>query len=198
MTGNFDTTLFTLKNSLLVFALASEAAAEFEEYERLIVGIGKVNAACELAKRLSTQKPQLIVNVGSAGSKAFNKGEVVCCTKFIQRDMDVTGLGFKRYETPFSGISPVLDYGLKMPGLPEAVCGSGDSFETGHSFADYNVIDMEAYPLAYVAMREKIPFLCLKYISDGADGAAAEDWSLEVHSAARAFKNLLSSKQLTV
>ena len=195
MADSISNTTFMLKDSLLVFALPSEAADEFEEYDKLIVGVGKLNATYELTKRLVTKKPQLIINLGSAGSNVFNKGDVVCCTKFIQRDMDVRGLGFQLYETPFSGISPLLDYGLKIPGLPEAVCGSGDSFEMDHATVDYNVIDMEAYPLALVAMKEKIPFLCLKYISDGADGAAAEDWSVEVHNAARAFKNLFSSMQ---
>ena len=50
---------------------------------------------------------------------------------------------------------------------------------------------MEAYAFAYVAMKEQIPFLCLKYISDGADGAAAEDWMVQVHHAAAAFKKIL-------
>jgi|SoiMethySBSTD1v2_1073268.scaffolds.fasta_scaffold655483_1 adenosylhomocysteine nucleosidase len=50
---------------------------------------------------------------------------------------------------------------------------------------DYNVVDMEAYPLAFVAMRENIPFLRLKCNSDGADRQAAQDWSVEVHNASR-------------
>ena len=36
---------------------------------------------------------------GTAGSKTIIEvGKIVDCTKFIQRDMDATGLGFKRYE----------------------------------------------------------------------------------------------------
>jgi adenosylhomocysteine nucleosidase len=60
-----------------------------------------------------------------------------------------------------------------------------------HFCNDYNVIDMEAYALALIAMKENIPFLCLKYISDGADGLAADDWSIHVHKAAKAFKEIL-------
>jgi adenosylhomocysteine nucleosidase len=105
--------------------------------------------------------------------------------------MDARGLGFKPYETPFLGMDPVLRYGIKIEGLPEGICGTGDSFETNHLSTDYNVVDMEAYSYAYVAMKEGIPFLCLKYISDGADGAAAEDWMVQVHHAATAFKNIL-------
>jgi len=34
--------------------------------------------------------------------------------------------------------------------------------------------------------------LCLKYISDGADGMAADDWMEQVHNAAAAFKKILN------
>jgi adenosylhomocysteine nucleosidase len=46
---------------------------------------------------------------------------------------------------------------------------------------------MEAYALALIAKKEGIPFLCLKYISDGADNNAADDWTVLVHKAAVAF-----------
>jgi adenosylhomocysteine nucleosidase len=177
--------------TLFVFALDSEAADEFHDVNKLIVGVGKINAAYELTKAIHHHKPELIVNLGSAGSNVFNRGEVVCCTQFLQRDMDVRGLGFQQYQVPFSDIPPVLNYGLKIKGLPDGICGTGDSFETNHFSADYNVIDMEAYSFAYVAMKEQITFLCLKYISDGADGMAAEDWNVQVHNAAVAFKKIL-------
>ncbi|MBN8785850.1 MAG: hypothetical protein J0I84_02040 [Terrimonas sp.] len=180
------------QNPLFVFALPSEAAHEFDDHNVLICGIGKVNAAYQLSKSIFQHKPSLIINLGSAGSKKFNKGSVVCCTGFIQRDMDVRGLGFQLYETPLSGQLPLLEYGLALEGLSQAVCGTGDSFEMAHANDDYDVVDMEAYPLAYIAMKEEIPFLCLKYISDGADGMAAGDWMVEVHNAASAFKKILS------
>jgi len=78
-----------------------------------------------------------------------------------------------------------------MDGLQEGICGTGDNFEMAHSATGYNVVDMEAYALALVAMKENIPFLCLKYISDGADGNAAEDWTVQVHHAAVAFGKVL-------
>jgi adenosylhomocysteine nucleosidase len=180
-----------LADAFFVFALDIEAAGEFEGVNKVLSGSGKVNAAYELTRAICQHKPKLIVNLGSAGSNQFKRGEVICCTQFVQRDMDARGLGFKPYETPFSGMDPVLKYGVKIEGLPEGICGTGDSFETNHLSSDYNVIDMEAYSFAYVAMKEEIPFLCLKYISDGADGSAAEDWMVQVHHAATAFKNIL-------
>ncbi|WP_336517764.1 hypothetical protein [Pollutibacter soli] len=180
-------------DTLFVFALSAEAAEEFELVNKLIIGIGKVNAAYGLTRAIHQKKPAMIVNLGSAGSNHFKRGEVVCCTQFIQRDMDVRGLGFELYETPLSGIHPILKYGIKIKNLPEGICGTGDSFEMSHSVTAYNVVDMEAYPLALIAMKEQIPFLCLKYISDGADGAAADDWAVQVHNAAVAFRKLFEA-----
>lgn len=180
-----------LREALFVFALEAEAAEEFTDCNSLITGIGKVNATYALTRQLAKEKPKLIINLGSAGSSTFSKGDIVCCSQFIQRDMDVCGLGFQLYETPLSGVDPLLQYGLQIEGLPHGVCGTGDNFEMSHTAKDYNVVDMEAYPLALIAMQENIPFLCLKYISDGANGDAADDWNELVHKAAVAFRKLL-------
>jgi len=188
---NFQELRLQNSSTLFVFALESEAAGEFDDVTKLIAGVGKINAAYELTKAIQHHKPNLIVNLGSAGSNVFKRGEVVGCTKFLQRDMDVRGLGFQQYQIPFSNIPAVLSYGIKINGIAEGICGTGDSFETNHFSSDYNVIDMEAYSFAFVAMKEQIPFLCLKYISDGADGMAAEDWNVQVHRAAVAFKKIL-------
>lgn len=172
---------------LFVFALEMEAGEVFNNQNTLFTGIGKVNASYELTKTIHQKRPDLIVNLGTAGSSYFNKGDVVCCTQFVQRDMDVRGLGFELYKTPFSNIPLVLDYGLPMQDFPMGTCGTGDNFEMEHNTTQYNVVDMEAYALATVAQKENIPFLCLKYISDGADDSAAEDWTALVHKASFAF-----------
>ncbi|WP_394776453.1 nucleosidase [Flavobacterium sp.] len=182
---------FPLTDVLFSFALQSEAAAVFDGHNALITGIGKVNAAYELTKAIQQKRPALIVNLGSAGSSHFEKGDVICCTKFVQRDMDVRGLGFELYETPLSDLPVILEYGLTMDNLKTGICGTGDSFEMGHDVKIYDVVDMEAYALAMIAMKENIPFLCLKYISDGADDNAADDWIIQVHKAAVAYGTIL-------
>lgn len=180
-----------LTDILFVFALEADAGSAFSGFNVVFTGIGKVNAAIALTRALQRQRPRLIVNLGSAGSQRYGKGEVVCCNRFVQRDMDVTPLGFARYETPLSQIPVVLEHGLVQPGVPLGICGSGDSFETGHLEAPYDVVDMEAYVLARIALDEGIPLLCLKYISDDAGNDAAGDWAVQVHLAAEAFKRVL-------
>ncbi|WP_449433022.1 5'-methylthioadenosine/S-adenosylhomocysteine nucleosidase family protein [Pseudomonas putida] len=181
----------SLAETLFVFALEAEAGTAFADVNAVFTGIGKVNAAIALTKAIAQHRPKLIVNLGSAGSQRHGKGEVVCCTRFVQRDMDVTPLGFARYETPLSDIPVLLEHGLELPGLALGTCGSGDSFEISHGEAPYDIVDMEAYVLALIARSEGIPFVCLKYISDDAGSDAAGDWSVQVHLAGEAFKRVL-------
>jgi len=181
----------SLADTLFVFALEAEAGDFFTGCNVLFTGIGKVNAAIALTQAIQRQRPRLIVNLGSAGSQRHAKGQLICCNRFVQRDMDVTPLGFARYETPLADVPVVLEHGLVHPGLALGVCGSGDSFETGHVEAPYDVVDMEAYVLALIACQERIPLLCLKYISDDAGSDAAGDWAQQVHLAGQALKQVL-------
>ena len=43
-----------------------------------------------------------------------------------------------------------------------------------------DTIDMEAYALAKVCQQQQQRFVCLKFITDGADGQAANDWASAV------------------
>ena len=180
------------RNPLIVFAMKEEAGVLFNNFPRLFTGIGKINATYELTKALATNTPDIVINLGTAGSTLFNKGKVVCCHQFVQRDMEVTALGFEKFVTPFSHEKAILDFGIGLENFPLGICGTGDSFETEHNNPEYNVIDMEAYALALVCKKENIPFLCLKYISDGADGAAVEDWNIGVKKAAQALLDAIS------
>ena len=178
---------------LFVFALESEADAEFVDKELLFVGVGKINATYNLTKRINIYNPSIIINLGSAGSNIFPRESVVCCAQFVQRDMNATMIGCEKYETPFSKNGEVtLNYGLEIDFLEKGICGTGDNFEVAHQTNDYNVIDMEAYALANVAKSERIPFLCLKYISDGADDNAGDDWEVMVHKAAKTLRKVIN------
>ena len=174
--------LSTPQKTLLVFALKSEAQGLFDGFNVIYTGVGKVNAAYQLMLGLLAWKekngayPDLVLNVGSAGSSLFGRGSVVNCTQFIQRDMDVTAFGHTRYTTPNEGSSPVFSVGLRCESYPQGVCGSGDSFATDGTMRGWNVVDMEAYALAKVCAGQGVPFCCLKYISDGADSQAVTSW----------------------
>lgn len=178
-------------NPVIVFAMEDEEAGEFKDFELVFSGIGKVNATYHLLKYLKNNNPDLIINLGTAGGFGFSKEDVVCCNAFVQRDMDVSPLGIEKFKTPFSEEDIVLKYGLSLDFIPNGICGSGDNFETEHSTDLYNVVDMESYALALTAKQENIPFLCLKYISDGADDNAVLDWKEQLKFAAKKLKSVL-------
>ena len=186
-----------LPRTVVVVALPAESAGVFEAagIPVLYCGVGKVNAAIALARELTRyalqgQAMPLVLNFGSAGSRRHAAGTLVGCHEFVQRDMDVSGLGFALGVTPYDEAPPCLRFDPVFKHLPSAVCGSGDSFATGATDMDCAVVDMEAYALAKVCWYEKAQFACAKYVSDGADHAAADYWQRNLHKAADEFLSL--------
>jgi adenosylhomocysteine nucleosidase len=183
---------------LLTMALEIEAQGLFAAHETDVIftGLGKVNAAYRLTRRLAELRARgierpLVLNLGTAGSRRFATGSVIACRRFVQRDMDVSGLGFAVGETPFDGDVPAeLEFPETFAELPHGVCATGDRFEAHDQTLPWDVIDMEAYAFAKVCWLEKLPFACAKYISDGADGSAAGDWEASLPGAAREFRTL--------
>jgi len=181
------------KDILIVCALKIETQNQLDDYNVLYTGVGKVNATYELVNHLVKIQdvPKLIINYGTAGSRKIKKKTLVDCTKFVQRDMDVTGLGFMRGETPFESDPPLmLDFGITPLNniKRRATCGSGDSFVEDRTQYYGEVVDMEAYALAKVCYKEKIPFVAFKYITDGADEQAHEDWEANLADGIVVFK----------
>jgi len=183
-----------LPRSLVAMALAAEGAGRFERQgiPVLYTGVGKVNAAAALARRLAQYRcanlaPPLVVNFGTAGSRCHPAHAIVGCHQFIDRDMNVSALGFAPGTTPFDPLPAVLEFAPRFPSLPAAICGSGDSFAAEATAVQCDVLDMEAYALAKVCRIEGADFACAKYISDGADEAAARDWQENVAGAADVF-----------
>lgn len=173
--------------------MKEESQDVFPDYDVLHTGIGKVNAAYGLMKHIAEKgKPSMVVNMGTAGSRKHKGGTIVNCTGFIQRDMDVTPLGIPLYQTPFSDDPVEISYGKTIESLPTGVCGTGDNFDTSEQAERFDVVEMEAYALALICQREKIPFLCLKYVSDGADGDGAGDWNESLHRTAEALRDTLT------
>ena len=197
------------KNILIVCALEVETQGQLEDWKPhdiLYTGVGKVNATYHLTKRLAVEgsinydaRKTLVINYGTAGSRKFKKGQLVDCTKFIQRDMDVTGLGFMKGETPFEKHPPIVidnepDFN---PIGKNATCGSGDNFVEDKSNYYGEVVDMEAYALAKVCYHYDIPFISFKYITDGADEQAHEDWEKNLADGIQEFQEKVLSQITT-
>ena len=181
--------------TLIVSALEIETQGQLDDYDVLYTGVGKVNATFELTRKFGKYGSHipydLVINYGTAGSRKIKKKTLVDCTKFIQRDMDVTGLGFMRGETPFEQDPPFIIQQQNVEFNPigrNATCGSGDNFAEDKSQYYGEVVDMEAYALAKVCYLYDVPFISFKYITDGADEQAHEDWEANLANGIVEFK----------
>ena len=185
---------------LIVCALEIETQGQLDDWEVIYTGVGKINATMKLVDRFTDYnyaKPDLVINYGTAGSRKIKKKTLVDCTKFVQRDMDVTGLGFMRGETPFEDDPPLmLDFGITPLNniKRRATCGSGDSFVEDRTQYYGEVVDMEAYALAKVCYLRDVPFVSFKYITDGADEQAHEDWEANLADGIEVFKEIVLSE----
>jgi adenosylhomocysteine nucleosidase len=178
-------------------ALPLESQGLFEQagVPVLFTGVGKVNAAYALTRRLAryrhanTPLPH-VINFGTAGSQRHATGSLIECRAFIQRDMDVTGLGVPLGSTPFEDVPAALEVEPVFADVPHGVCGSGDTFVISACTQECDVLDMEAYALAKVCYFEGCTFNAAKYVTDGADHAAADHWQSNLLQAARTFLQL--------
>lgn len=191
-----------MKNVLVVGAMEDEIQGllEQEGLDVVYTGIGKINATHHLTKALLERRARgvrvdLVLNFGTAGSRHFDRHALVECTRFVQRDMDVSAIGFPVGITPLDPLPGELKSDRQFVELPEGVCGTGDSFETGEPKVACNVVDMEAYALAKVCLLEGVRFACVKYISDGSDETAASDWKDSLPLAAHQFVEMIRSSR---
>ena len=173
--------------TLIVCALKRETQGQLDDdYDVIYTGVGKINATFHLHSKLGEiynsyqALPTLVINYGTAGSRKLPIGELVDCTKFIQRDMNVSGMGFHRGQTPFEDIEIVLDSNSEFnPIGKHYVCGTGDNFvdniEDEIEYVD--VFDMEAYALAKVCSYYYVSFISFKYITDNANEYSVGDWN---------------------
>ena len=175
------------KKILIVCALPQETQNELNEYDVLYTGVGKINATYTLTRHLPLNFDyDLIVNYGTSASKTHSG--LVDCTKFIQRDMDATPMGFDMSETPFDNEPSMIDFShINNPIGKNLCCYTGDSFATDLTPYD-DVVDMEAYALAKTCRNFGKDFVSYKYISD--DGNA-DDWEKNCSKGAKEFKKVL-------
>lgn len=147
----------------------------------LITGVGPVHAAIVLTHALvklahaePPRRPDVIINLGSAGSATLEQGAVYRVSRCVYRDMDASLLGFPKGQTPFSPHPVWTEAPALMPGFPAASCSSGAAVINDHTTTEADLADMEYAALNDVAMRFGIALVGFKGISDGAKPLTGE------------------------
>jgi adenosylhomocysteine nucleosidase len=140
----------------------------------LITGVGPVQAAIELTHALvklahaePPRRPDVIINLGSAGSATLEQGAVYRVARSLYRDMDASAFGFPKGQTPFSPHPATIETAPIMPDFPSASCSSGANVVSDHDATGADLADMEYSALNEVAMRFGIALIGFKGVSDG-------------------------------
>jgi adenosylhomocysteine nucleosidase len=177
---------FGPKTALCVMAAEPEYGPALRARIRpLITGVGPIEAAAGVAHALALLQaedalPDLIVSLGSAGSRTLDHARVYRIASVSYRDMDASALGFPKGETPYPRIAAVLTLVEGPAALPTARLATGASVVSGvaHDAIDADMVDMETFAVVRAAARFGVPVLGLRGVSDGrADLSRLEDWT---------------------
>jgi adenosylhomocysteine nucleosidase len=155
----------------------------------LLTGVGPVEAAVAVAATLAELKaadrlPQLVVSLGSAGSRRLPQLGVFQASEISYRDMDASVLGFAEGETPFLGLPARLTPGMVVPGIPAATLSTGGNIVSGRTYDSIgaDMVDMESYAVLRACQRFNLPLIVLRGISDGTDELReVDDWTRYLH-----------------
>ena len=179
---------------LILMAIKHESQGLFEKagFQVHYTGIGKINATHKATELALLKKPKYFVNLGTAGSHKFKMHELIECSGFVDRDVDMSLAGFQR--GVFPGQKAALASASKITDFPSGICGSGDHLEIGVPKMECDLMDMEAYAIASVAEKYKIQYISIKYISDSSDENLKKDWQANLKTAAESLlKGFLKS-----
>lgn len=152
-------------------------------------GVGPVESALGTGIELSAHvaagsRPDLVVSLGSAGSRVLKQVEVYQAVTVAYRDMDVTALGFDKGVTPFLDLPAVLDLSPVVPGLATASLSTGANVVSGAGYdrIDADMVDMETFAVKRVCQQFGIPLIGFRGISDGAEELQHfDDWTEYLH-----------------
>ncbi|WP_313806134.1 5'-methylthioadenosine/S-adenosylhomocysteine nucleosidase [Sphingobium sp.] len=162
------------KRLLFVMAVEDEYGPHLKaRVDPLMIGVGPVDAALNTGLALQQLQqdgalPDLVVSLGSAGSRICTLGEVYQVASVSWRDMDASRLGFPK------GVTPFADHPVEIPlhaplELRAARLSTGANIVGGEDYAaiDADMVDMETFAVVRACQRFGVPVMGLRGISDG-------------------------------
>ena len=171
--------------ALVVAALSEEVAHLPSSVDVLVTGVGKARAAAGLARRLADDRPDVVVNLGTAGAVDGVISGLVEVSWVTQHDFP--------YDAIESLVGNPIDRGFVVdaqqpprvaPSAPSqsTALATGDVFVASAdearrlSSAGIHLVDMEAYGYASACAEFGVAFRCVKVVSDIADEQAGMSW----------------------
>jgi adenosylhomocysteine nucleosidase len=165
------------KRVLFVMATHVEYGSHLmKRFDPIFTGVGPVEAAVRLTAALSAlhaknQLPEIVVSIGSAGSKSLAQGEVYLATHVAYRDMDASAIGFEKGKTPFLDLPDQVKLPLEISGIKTATLSTGAAVVSGKGYDAIaeDMVDMETFAHMRACDHFGIPLIAIRGISDGAE-----------------------------
>ena len=169
-----------MKRYLVVAATRVEAAYVPDGLPLLVTGVGKTAAAAATAAALADDRPELVVNIGTAGALRPGHAGLHLPSTALNHDISAELL---------ASLGIPTDDAIEIPDGDGTVLATGDTFVTDPVARDElarraHLVDMEGFAVAYACRRAGVGVRLVKSVSDEAD-ASALDWATAVDASAR-------------
>lgn len=136
----------------------------------IICGVGPVEAAVGVTAALAAldELPDLVVSLGSAGSRRKPVGEIFQISDVSWRDIDASRLGIPKGQTPFLDVAPIQPLATPIA-WPTATLSTGANVVGGHEYDAINadLVDMETWSVLRACQHFGVPLMGLRGVSDG-------------------------------
>lgn len=185
-------------NVLIVYAVEEEKvhlSMPNCKFHYCRTGVGKVSAAIAVEKSIDKFKPEMVLNIGTAGSVDFPIGSIHLCQKFIDRDME---------KLQVFGVPYLEDFTTEVNDLPffnnwkfDSVCNTGDTFLTKVDGTG-DIFDMESFAVARVCRKHQIPFIGIKYVTDKIGDNSVKHWEEKLAEAQAGLQKYMGEHILEV
>ncbi len=182
----------TIAGRRVLFAMAVDAEygpALKSRFTPLMTGVGPIEAAVSVTAALASLEhhdnlPDVVVSLGSAGSRTLEQTSVHQAISVSWRDIDASPLGFPKGITPFLDLPAIVPLPLRIPGVAEATLSTGSNIVSGAAYdaIEADMVDMETFAVMRACQRFDVPLIALRGISDGADELGhVDDWTRYLH-----------------
>ena len=176
----------------VLFVMAAEA--EYGPHLRrlftpLMTGVGPVEAGVRMGAEMARLQgqgalPDLVVSLGSAGSRTLEQTGIYQAVSVGYRDMDASPLGFEKGITPFLDLPAIVPLPLRIPGIAEATLSTGAAIVSSAAYDAIaeDMVDMETFAVLRACQLFAVPLIALRGISDGAaELGHVGDWTEYLH-----------------
>jgi adenosylhomocysteine nucleosidase len=174
-----------MKKILVTYALEAEKGDIQLPGHKLVfcaTGVGKTASALETYRAILREKPDLVLNIGTAGTLQHQVGDIFVCSHFVDRDLEKIACLGVPFRLDFSDEIEKI-WGISAPGC----VSTGDTFqsdaEVSVSDVVVDVFEMEAFAGAQACKLVGLPFLSVKYVTDVIGQNSIKHWEDKLHEA---------------